>query len=316
MFNGAIGFSQPLSSWEVSKVENFTSMFNGAVGFDQDLSMWTPVSATTFATFLTNVKLSTFNYNAILDSWSKQVLKTALTFDGGKSEYGGVSCVTNAQAGITGKNLLITTVNKGGKARTITDGDLDVSCGRPLILGMETTVNNQIVSVPVDTANFYRVDIDRGDGATTRFVGTPAVITGLSHTYATSGTYQVKVWGDFPRLYCGGTTHCAALRSVDQWGDIEWTSMANTFQGTSGLVIKATDTPNLSGVVSMQQMFDGAVNLTGNFSGWDTSKVTSMAYLFRNTAGFNRPLASWDVSNVTSMYQMLYGATSFNQPLS
>jgi surface protein len=127
--------------------------------------------------------------------------------------------------------------------------------------------------------------------------------------------YEVKMWGDVPRIVFGGAANVLNVVSIEQWGAIEWTSMVSAFQGTSGLVINATDTPNLSKVTDMQYMFYQTTNLTGNFSGWDTSNVTNMREVFYNAINFNQPLDSWDVSNVTSTYRMFRGATSFNQPL-
>jgi surface protein len=58
--------------------------------------------------------------------------------------------------------------------------------------------------------------------------------------------------------------------------------MAQAFSNATNLKILATDTPNLQKVTSMTSMFNGATNLTGNFSGRDVSKVTSMNYMFSN----------------------------------
>jgi surface protein len=74
--------------------------------------------------------------------------------------------------------------------------------------------------------------------------------------------------------------------------------MQYAFRGTSGLVINASDTPILSGVTDLSYMFYAAANLTGNFSGWDTSKITTMASMFRNATGFNQDLSSWNVEKV------------------
>jgi surface protein len=63
-------------------------------------------------------------------------------------------------------------------------------------------------------------------------------------------------------------------------------------------------------------MFRGAVNLTGNLSGWDTSKITTMNATFYQASGFNLDVSSWDVSKVVDFRNMFYGASSFNQDLS
>jgi surface protein len=106
--------------------------------------------------------------------------------------------------------------------------------------------------------------------------------------------------GKFPRLYCNANTQCLKLRSVEQWGEVERSNMGSAFRGTSGLVINATDTPILSGVTDMSYMFYQSVHLTGNFSGWDTSKITTMSGMFNGATGFDQDLSSWNVEKVTA----------------
>jgi surface protein len=111
----------------------------------------------------------------------------------------------------------------------------------------------------------------------------------------------VQIWGGFPHFWSSANTALIAkLVSIDQWGDIAWQSFAQAFHLSSGLVIQASDTPNLSGVTTMQGMFNGATNLTGNFSGWDTSKITTMTNLFYGATNFDQDLSSWNVEKVTA----------------
>jgi surface protein len=134
--------------------------------------------------------------------------------------------------------------------------------------------------------------------------------------YTGGDLVQVKIRGTFPKLYCNGLTNCAALRSVEQWGDITWATMNAAFKGAANLTINATDTPNLVNVVDMTSMFYNATNLTGNFSGWDTSRVTNMSQMFYGASSFNQDVSSWNVGNVADMSYMFQNATNFNQPLS
>ena len=116
--------------------------------------------------------------------------------------------------------------------------------------------------------------------------------------------------------------------------------MSNTFAGASNMIYNATDTPDLSlvtdmsdmfqratsfdgdlsswdvsSVTDMHRMFDGATSFNGDLSSWDVTKVTDMSYMFIFATSFNGNLSSWDVSAVTDMSSMFDGATSFDQPL-
>ena len=175
-----------------------------------------------------------------------------------------------------------------------------------------TTASNEQIMIPTFGTG-YNFTIERGDGATGTYAGTAPNPT---HTYAVAGDYQVSIKGDFPRFYMNNNlTHRNKLRSVDQWGAIAWTSMANAFNGCANVQILATDAPDLSKVTDMQAMFRSAINLTGNFNHWDTSNVTNMIGTFGNATGFNQPLNNWNTSKVTNMSQMFVQASSFNQPL-
>jgi surface protein len=92
--------------------------------------------------------------------------------------------------------------------------------------------------------------------------------------------------------------------------------MANAFYGATNLAIKAADTPNLVNVVDMGNAFRGATNLTGNFSGWNTSNIQNMTYTFASATKFNQPLDTWDTSKVNNFSYAFNGASSFNQDLS
>ena len=88
MFFDAAIFNQPLDSWDVSNVTNMGAMFNRCYGFDQDISNWQVTQVTQFTNFMTNVTLSTANYDALLIAWDAQ---GAMSFSGtvnfGNSQY-------------------------------------------------------------------------------------------------------------------------------------------------------------------------------------------------------------------------------------
>ena len=88
------------------------------------------------------------------------------------------------------------------------------------------------------------------------------------------------------------------------------------FYGAENLVMTATDSPDLSLVTSMEQMFRKAHIFNGDFSGWDTSNVTSMEGMFFEAEFFNGDISGWDTSSVTDISSMFYRAYDFNQDIS
>ena len=100
MFNGATSFNADLGGWNVSNVTDMSSMFSDAIAFDQDLSTWNIASVTNASNFLTNGKLSTENYDALLLGWSNQILGS-LTINFGNSKYSNTTSVITARAYLT-----------------------------------------------------------------------------------------------------------------------------------------------------------------------------------------------------------------------
>lgn len=174
----------------------------------------------------------------------------------------------------------------------------------------ETTTANESITIPV-TGSGYLCIVDWGDGTIEPFTQAP-----ITHNYTNPGVHTVKISGDFPRIFFNDQGDKNKILSVEEWGNIQWSSMANAFNGCSRLVINATDAPDLSQVTSLFQMFRGASSLTGNFNNWDVSNITNMEGLFFFASVFNSDLDNWNTANVTNMRSMFGNATEFNGNIS
>jgi surface protein len=296
MFAGANNFNRDIGNWNVSNVSNFKWMFSGTSSFDQDLSNWNISSATTMEGMFDGVTLSTTNYDRMLINWSNLPVQNNVLFSGGNSRY----CnALNARA------TLEITYNW-----TITDGG--GFCGDGFVTKWDTrNVGSSGNTIEIPTlGSGYNYYVDWGDG----FFNTN--VTGnISHTYVNPGMYTVTIVGDFPRIYFNNTGDKEKILSVEQWGDIEWASMEEAFNGCTNLQINASDVPNLSLVTSLAAMFAGATNFNQNISGWDVSNVVNMRSMFNGASSFNQNINSWDVSNVVYMQGMFQDAISFNSPI-
>ncbi len=303
MFQNATAFNQPIGGWSVGNVTDMENMFNGATSFDQDLGDWNVKSVTKFQNFLLDVTLSDANYDSLLNGWAAvSGIRSNRNFHGGNSQY----C-----SGVEGKSILENTYGW-----TITDGGIncDGLFTDAFITTWQTTGNNESITVPVVYTDPSAIDygIDWGDGSI-EFGQTGSA----THTYAAAGTYTVKIIGDFPRISFSTLSqdNRDKIRSVEQWGAIEWKSMEAAFIFCRNLQIAATDTPDLSQVITMEGMFSGASSMNADLSNWDVSNVTDMTFLFSTATSFNGDISSWDVSNVTEMDWMFYNASSFDQDI-
>ncbi|MEM1339553.1 MAG: BspA family leucine-rich repeat surface protein [Bacteroidota bacterium] len=308
MFLGASSFNQDISEWNVSSVSDFGSVFANATSFDQDLSGWNVSNATELRGLFSNSGLSDANYDNILIGWSQlPSLQNGVVLDAPQNAY----C-----ASVEERQLIIDTYGW-----TINDLGQAFNCGpnqqRPFITVWKTdnpgvSEDNQI-TIPTFPGETYNYTVDWGDNTTSENVA-----GGITHTYQNSGTYTVTLLGEFPRIYFNNTGDKEKLRTVQQWGDIGWTSMEDAFNGCSLMDVTAQDRPNLEQVLSMKNMFSGCNNLTGNFniSNWDTGKVTDMSGLFEEAEKYNISLGQWDVSQVRSMDRMLRNATTYDHNVS
>lgn len=107
-----------------------------------------------------------------------------------------------------------------------------------------------------------------------------------------------------------------ALLTVEQFGDVEWSSMFQAFYGCKNMKFGASiDKPDLSRVTDMSQMFRACSKFNEPIGNWDVSSVTKMVATFFNCPIFNQNLNDWDVSHVTTMSQIFRWCVKFNQPL-
>lgn len=178
----------------------------------------------------------------------------------------------------------------------------------PFITTWEVQNNSNITIPTVGTGYDYTVDF--GDGTILNNQTGNA-----THTYPLAGIYTVTISGSFPRIYFAGdgTPEQLQIKTIEQWGDIQWQSMEKAFEGCLYLSLNATDAPDLSQVTNISEMFAHCWNLNSPIDHWDVSTITNMSRFLLGTI-FNQPLNSWDVSNVINM-SFMFHANDFNQPL-
>ncbi|WP_304139000.1 BspA family leucine-rich repeat surface protein [Mesonia mobilis] len=304
MFLGCSNFNQSINHWDVSNVELMTGTFQDAIVFNQDLSSWSFHSNIVFEDtqnitttgFLNNTDLNIQNYDLLLAQFSSLGLTNK--YLGALSlEY----CDFNARFHL--ENSL---------GWSIAGDSFNISCDYPFVTTWEVT-NDRSIFIPT-LGSGYNYTIDFGDGTwLSNQTGN------ASHTYASSGTYTVSVYGDFPRIrfsWSFNDPNAEKIKSVEEWGIIKWQTMEHAFEGCSNLVINAIDAPDLSLVENMSYTFAGCSSLNQNINHWDVSNVELIDHTFINATSFDQPLNNWNVSNVTNMAGMFEGATSFNQDIS
>jgi surface protein len=185
-------------------------------------------------------------------------------------------------------------------ATFVTTWDTSLAAGTTVTLALAGTVD---------------ASIDWGDGT----VETVTTAGPHVHDYASDDIYIVRVTGSVTAYnsWFNGSgepySEEAKLVSVDNWGQLGFTSMDHAFHSCSNLVSVPAASDGLEAVTDMSWMFHGANSFNQDISGWDTSSVTDMYAMFSSASAFNQDIGSWDTSSVTDMDWMFAYALSFNQ---
>src|SRR6056297_3214633 len=178
-----------------------------------------------------------------------------------------------------------------------------------------SSANNEI-RIPHANGETYNFTLYWEDTTDSSVNGTETFTTPFfTVTFPAPGIYRVEITGDFPRIFFAGTGDRRKILSVEQWGDIGWSSMENAFRRASNLQVNASDAPDLSNVTSMARMFEDASSVNADLNNWNVSTVTDVRNMFDGARSFNGNISSWDVSSVTNMTEMFNNAQDFNQDI-
>ena len=199
-----------------------------------------------------------------------------------------------------------------------------------MVLQFNTSLGSSTVRLPLKGT--VSVVVTWGDGLSDTYTTTGT----KTHTYATAGTYTVRIVGTLTGF--GENFSRPQLTRCLSFGNLGLTDLSRAFQGCFNLTEVPDELPpgvtnlsfmfsgtdlfnqdisgwNTSSVTNMDSMFNDADAFNQSLNGWDTSSVTNMQQMFARTAIFNGDISAWDTSSVTSMYQMFYFASAFNQPI-
>ena len=295
MFANCSTYNQPLNNWDVSIVTDMNEMFRNASSFDQSLGDWEIFVVGEMSDMLAGTAMSVANYDATIIGWAGlQQVASGVEF--------GVSGLTYCSSASQRQSLI---------DDQSWDFDDDMECfsgARPFVTKWQIDDASQSLTITTTAGLDFLYNVDWENDGVIDFTG---VVSDVSHTYPVPGTYDVAIFGQFPRPRMAGTR----LKEIVQWGDIAWDYLSQSFSNASHMIITATDAPDLREVTSLESMFEGCDSLTADINHWDVSSIKNMRSLFISSDRFNSPLDNWDVSNVTDMTSMFRLASTFDQPL-
>src|SRR6056297_3778823 len=81
---------------------------------------------------------------------------------------------------------------------------------------------NSCITIPTANDSTYNYDVDWDNDGIYEETG----ITGsVTPDFGEAGTYTISIRGDFPRIFFDAQAGADKIINIDQWGDIQWTSM-------------------------------------------------------------------------------------------
>jgi len=216
---------------------------------------------------------------------------------------------------------------------------------------VDNTGYNKTVTLPILSNTTYfpathseGIRIDWGDGTITSLNATSGD-AGNTHTYASFGTYLVRISGKLYQFGLGETawtsgrnylTKClsfgtglglvslygafrdgADALAVPKYLPNSITTMRSMFAYCSGNNFNPDVSQwNTGSVTDMRTMFSNCYgnNFKPDVSQWNTSSVTNMRTMFSNCYGnnFNPDVSNWNVNNVSDMTSIFYNCSGAN----
>ena len=178
------------------------------------------------------------------------------------------------------------------------------------------TSSNTQFTMPTVSTSTVNCTVDWGDGNSD--VITTWNDAAWTHTYSVAGNYQIIITGtSFQGIRFSNGGDSSKLTTIENWGLFNPDNAIGVFWGCDNLGnITAVDSPDLTGVTTLQQMFHGCTSLGSitNVTSWSTGSVQNMSSMFRDTI-LNQDLSSLDVSSCTTLSNMFYENSAFNSAL-
>ena len=185
----------------------------------------------------------------------------------------------------------------GGETKFVMEVDVPA-------LDLGFTINTGLGS-GAESMNF---NVDWGDG-----LSDSSVVHDITHTYASAGTYDIKIDGRFAmNCFDSGATNAEKVQKIKNWGtnECEFVSLYRMFYRCKNTTYEATDYPDLSNLGSgnnrsFNELFRECEAITElDLSGWagNMYNVNILSSVFMRCKGLESlDVTGWDFTVVTGI---------------
>jgi len=161
--------------------------------------------------------------------------------------------------------------------------------------------------LPLTTSTGLKCKVDWGDGTSNTITSHTA--PEVTHTYASSGIYTVKITGKLLGWAFSNGGDRLKILNIAKWGALK-ISVEAGFYGCENMTGTATDVPTIT-TTSLAYYFENT-KFNGELNYWNVSGVSVFLRMFRFASQFNQPLDLWNMSNATNLRTM-FAHSLFNQ---
>ena len=168
---------------------------------------------------------------------------------------------------------------------------------------VEIPQDGNTFSLPLDSSSTINSTVDWGDSSSDTITSFDQAES--THTYATAGTYTIKMLGTVNGWAFNNAGDRLLIRDISRWGVFDW-SRKSAFWGCAGLTVSALDRPLITADEFFAE-FGGCTALTEipSLGNWDISSLTKIQYMFYQSPNITSiDVSGWDVSNVTIFSNM------------
>ena len=170
------------------------------------------------------------------------------------------------------------------------------------------------IKLPLVSTGTYNFVVDWGDGTTEETITTWNQAQ-TTHTYATAGTYIIRITGTITGWQFNDTGDKLKLLSIQQWGTLRPGNNTAVFMGCANLKLdNVRGILNTTGMTSFYQLFHSCTSLVqvNRINEWNTSSITNMVSTFDSCYLFNDNIGNWNTFYVTDISGMFAFAGAFN----
>jgi hypothetical protein len=171
-----------------------------------------------------------------------------------------------------------------------------------------------ILELVFNNTTTYNFTVEWGDGNSD--VITSSTDVARIHTYASSGVYEVRIFGPLMAgIRFNNSDDNGKMTEISQWGEFRFVR-DRTFYGCTNLVITATDVPSVD-TTSMVRALEDCTSLIDipNIGSWDITLVTNMSRFLRDTGisttSYDDLLIGWEAQVPSSGVSFDAGSSQY-----